>query len=77
MKRFLVLSALLSLGAGAHVTDSGKKARCHSQCFLCETRCRHSKMDYQDCLQVCLELKRSCCIDCGAGPGPKTTCSCT
>jgi hypothetical protein len=71
VKPLLLILALLSLAA-----DSGKKAQCHHQCFSCQTRCRHSD-DYKGCVSVCLEFKRSCCSSCGAGPGPKTTCSCS
>lgn len=78
MKRFLVLSVLFTLAIGAQAKDnrSARKAECHQECFSCETRCRHSA-DYKSCVQTCLEIKRSCCQSCGAGPGPTSTCSCS
>jgi hypothetical protein len=71
MRNLILVLALLTLAA-----DSGKKAQCHRQCYNCETRCQHSQ-DMPSCRAMCLEIKRSCCTSCGAGPGPKSTCSCS
>jgi hypothetical protein len=72
--KLLLLALLLSV---ALPTDSRDKARCHSQCFRCTVRCKQRAPDPKACRNMCLELKRNCCINCGHGPGPRTTCSCT
>jgi hypothetical protein len=69
----LALCALLT----AFPADSRAKARCHRQCYLCSVRCKQRAPDPTACRQMCLELKRQCCANCGHGPGPRTTCSCT
>ena len=63
--------------AAAPLTDSRDKARCHSACVDCRVRSKQRSKDPGVCIETCLELKRQCCASCGAGPGPRTTCSCT
>jgi len=72
--KLILLALLCSLALPA---DSRGKAKCHSQCFQCTVRCKQRAPDVETCRQMCLELKRACCANCGAGPGPRTTCSCT
>lgn len=73
MKTVLLLCALLA----TLPADSRDKARCHSQCFRCSVRCKQRAKDVEACRNMCLEMKRNCCISCGHGSGPRTTCSCT
>ena len=69
----LALCGLLS----AFPADSRAKAHCHSRCAQCVVRCKQRAPDVTTCRQTCLEFKRECCANCGAGPGPRTTCSCS
>lgn len=68
MKLLLVLLALTTLS---------DRAACHSACYQCRVRCKQTSQQPEVCQETCLELKRQCCQACGAGPGPKKTCSCT
>lgn len=85
------MKALLLVLAVA-LASSSDKAACHSECYQCRIRCNHIRYsrianeqgpafsgieNIDACVQTCLELKRACCRSCGAGPGPRTTCSCT
>lgn len=72
----LLLALLFSLPL-TFQADSRDKARCHSQCYQCRVRCKQRAKDVEACRNTCLELKRVCCTNCGHGPGPRTTCSCT
>lgn len=69
MTRWLAVSAaLVALGG-----TPSQEAACHRACAQCRVECRHDAA----CKQTCLQLKRACCRQCGSGPGPRTTCSCT
>lgn len=68
--------ALMALVASLLASPSDE-AKCHSACVSCRVRCKQRSDDVRACIDTCLELKRACCEACGAGPGPRTTCSCT
>lgn len=69
------LALLALLASLAFQADT--KAKCHTNCYQCRVRCKQRAPDVKSCITTCLELKRACCANCGAGPGPRTTCSCT
>lgn len=69
--RYLILAVVLGL------STPSDRAKCHSQCVDCRVRCKQRSKEPKSCIETCLELKRHCCESCGAGPGPRTTCSCT
>lgn len=66
----VLLAALVALATPSD------KAACHRQCVSCKVQCKHSE-NPTSCQQTCLQLKAQCCQTCGAGPGPRKTCSCT
>ena len=73
MYMFWMTLFLMVYPAGPSTRD---KTRCHSFCTNCRVRCKRSK-DPKICKEGCLEMKRSCCQSCGAGPGPRNTCDCS
>jgi len=68
---------LIFLLAALMLASPSDKAQCHSSCASCRVRCKQTADDVGACIRGCLDMKRQCCANCGAGPGPNTTCSCT
>jgi len=81
MNRLALILALLTVAAVAKADEEptpSQKAACHKRCSNCMVLCKQRKHPHpQACREMCLHLKRYCCGSCGAGPGPRNTCSCT
>jgi hypothetical protein len=81
MKHLTIFLALLTVATVARADREptpSQKAECHKRCFRCTVLCKQRKHPHPEaCRETCLYLKRYCCETCGAGPGPRNTCSCT